>query len=145
MATFEDRTVIERPIEEVFAFLHDPANDPKWTVGVSEARQMSQGPMGVGTTVVEVVHFLGRRWELRFEVTEYEPPQKSSIRGSSGPHELAGSYVLEPVNGATEFTMVAEMSARGFLKLIEPIWAPLARRQMRASSRKLKNLLEAEA
>jgi carbon monoxide dehydrogenase subunit G len=47
---FEGTTHIDRPIEEVFAFLSDGENDPEFSPRVIEIAKTSEGPPGVGTT-----------------------------------------------------------------------------------------------
>ena len=73
MVKIETSMVINRPIEEVFAFLTNPENDLVWRSGVLESEQTSDGPMGVGTTARSVEQFLGRRIESTVEFTAYEP------------------------------------------------------------------------
>ncbi len=46
----EHNVVIERPIEEVFAFVTDPNNDPLWQSTSLETEQTSEGPVDVATT-----------------------------------------------------------------------------------------------
>ena len=50
MTTFENTVLIARPIEDVFAFLSDLENVPKWNYSIVETRKVSEGPIGVGTT-----------------------------------------------------------------------------------------------
>ncbi len=49
MAKFAESLVINRPAEQVFAFISDLENDPPWT-SVAEMSWTSQGPIGIGTT-----------------------------------------------------------------------------------------------
>ncbi len=145
MATHEHSVVIERPLEEVWAFLHDPDNDSRWQPSLSESRQLSDGPMEVGTQLVEVRHFLGRRLETVYEVTEYDPPRRSAVRSTSGPIPVSGSYVLDPADGGTRFTARIETDASGFFKLAEPIFGRFVRREMESNFGHLKDVVEAEA
>jgi uncharacterized protein YndB with AHSA1/START domain len=58
MPSAEREVTIERPVEEVFAFLANPENDPQWRRGVLDIRRVSgegagavyeqgvKGPMG---------------------------------------------------------------------------------------------------
>lgn len=41
---------INRPVAEVFAYVSDVSNEPAWHTDVLEARQTSEGPIGIGTT-----------------------------------------------------------------------------------------------
>jgi hypothetical protein len=46
---FEASVAINRPIQEVFAFLADGENDPKFSPRVLEIAKATEGPPGVGT------------------------------------------------------------------------------------------------
>ena len=60
MNEFEVVTVISRPVEEVFAVIADVAKTPIWTPGLSQVRRTSDGPIGVGASMVYTGTFLGR-------------------------------------------------------------------------------------
>jgi uncharacterized membrane protein len=47
MLEFENTVYTDRPIGEVFAFLSDFENIPKWNYYVLEVRQRSESPIGV--------------------------------------------------------------------------------------------------
>ena len=56
--TFEVTTVVDRPIDEVFAYLAAGENDPKFSARVLEMRKATDGPVGVGTVFESaIVHF----------------------------------------------------------------------------------------
>ena len=57
MNEFEIVTVINRPVEEVLTALQDLDKAPQWNPGLTEVRQTSNGPLGVGSTMV----YVGRR------------------------------------------------------------------------------------
>jgi carbon monoxide dehydrogenase subunit G len=145
MTKIERSIVVDRPVDEVWAFVHDPAKDSLWQTTLAESEKLTDGPMRVGTRVREVRHFLGVRVELTWEVTEYEPTRKSAIRGVSGPVPLTGSYRLEPVDGGTRFTVSGELDAHGLFRLAEPVFARITRRELEANLGHLKDLLEVEA
>lgn len=54
MLEFENTIRIDRPVGEVFAFLSDFENIPKWNYYVLEVRRLSEGPTGIGTTYLQV-------------------------------------------------------------------------------------------
>ena len=143
MTKIERSIVIERPIEEVWDFVHEPANDALWQTTLTESEELTDGPMRVGTRVREVRRFLGLRIETTWEVTEYEPTRRSAIRGTSGPIPLSGGYRLEAVDTGTRFTVTGELDAHGFFKLAEPVFARMAGRELEANLGHLKDLLEA--
>ncbi len=140
----EHTVVIERPIEEVFAFATDPNNDTLWQSTTLETEQTSEGPVGVGTTFRDTSKFLGRRIESTYEVTENEPPHRQCVRITSGPIPGSGCYLFEPADdGSTRFTQNFEADVGGFFRLAEPLVGRAIRRQMEADMATLKDLLEA--
>ena len=54
MLEFENTIRVDRPIVEVFAFLSDLENIPKWNYYVVEVRKLSDGPIGIGTRYHQV-------------------------------------------------------------------------------------------
>jgi uncharacterized protein YndB with AHSA1/START domain len=144
---FDQSVVIERPLEEVFAFVADPENDAQWTPVVTETRKTSEGPLGVGTTYEQSGHFLGRNFEMLFEVTEYEPNRKIGQRLiNPGPLGATGSSSVEAVSGGTQVTLSGEAQAGGFFWLLpDRIIAFPAQRMMGVALRNLKELLEARS
>ena len=144
MTKIERSVVIGRPVDEVWEFVHDIANDRLWQTTLVESEQLTDGPMGVGTRVREVRHFLGLKVELAWEVTEFEPNRRSAIKGVSGPVPLSGGYLLEPLEDGTRFTVRGELDAHGLFKLAEPVFARITSRELEANLGHLKDLLEAE-
>jgi uncharacterized membrane protein len=73
---FENIIYIGRPIEEVFAFLSDFENIPKWNYYVLEVRQLSANPIGVGTTY----HQIRKSDEQDFQIIEFEPNHSVAVK-----------------------------------------------------------------
>ena len=144
MTKIERSIVIGRPVDEVWEFVHDIANDRLWQTTLVESEQLTDGPMRVGTRVREVRHFLGLKVELAWEVTEFEPKRRSAIKGISGPVPLSGGYLLEPLDAGTRFTVSGELDAHGLFKLAEPVFARITSRELEANLGHLKDLLEAD-
>ncbi len=142
MVELEYKVTIERPPQEVFAFLSDPANDPKWQVGTLETRQVSEGPVGVETAFRQVARSAGRRWEVTYTLTEYEPPVRSALEGRIGGVRFAGSYSLEPADSGTRLTVSGGMTASGPMRLALPLLAPVWKRDAKRSFPRLKAALE---
>ena len=145
MIKIETSVVINRPIEEVFAFVTDVEKMPQWSAELVEAKKTSEGPVGVGTTFSAVAKVLGKRMENDHEVSEYEPNSKFAFKPTSGPVQLEIEYTFESVAGGTKFTVVAEAETGGFFKLAAPILARTMQRQYKTNFANLKDLLEAQA
>jgi quercetin dioxygenase-like cupin family protein/carbon monoxide dehydrogenase subunit G len=140
----EQSVEIERPLEEVFAFVADPLNDERWTPAVEETRKTSEGPLGVGTTFESVFRLLGRRFEASFEIAEYEQNRKVVLKPpTSGPVQLRGTRSAEASPGGTRLTITVEGRSGGFFGVADPVFARLAQRPLKAALANLKSLLEA--
>ena len=73
---FENTIRIDRPLDEVFAFLSDFENIPKWNYYVLEVRQLSESPIGVGTTY----HQIRKTDEQDFRIIEFEPNHSVAVK-----------------------------------------------------------------
>ena len=145
MAKVESSVVINRPIEEVFAYVVDPNNTAQWAGPVVEAKQTSDGPVGLGTTSTRVTQFLGRTMEATYEITEFEPNRYYVDKMTSGPVPINGRISFDAAEDGTKVTIAGEIEATGFFKLAEPILARMAKRQTATDVQTLKDLLEAQA
>jgi uncharacterized protein YndB with AHSA1/START domain len=143
MARIEFTTEVNRPIEEVFAYLTDPANLPEWQSGVIEGRLEGSGPVGVGSRMVEVRKFLGKRMESTLEVTEYESNRRFAFKVVSGPVPFRVDHTFKPSNGATRIHVAGEGEPGGFFRLAEPLVIKAVERETKKDFETLKDLLEA--
>jgi uncharacterized protein YndB with AHSA1/START domain len=141
MIKAERTVVIDRPIEEVFAFVTDQTNTPAWQAGLLDVQRTTPGPIGVGTRHTLVRSFLGRRMEAENEYVSYEPGKLVTFRTTSGP-PLVASYLFEPAPGGTRLTSRVELHGAGLFGLMEPVIGAGLRREMKAALPALKALLE---
>jgi uncharacterized membrane protein len=76
MLEFENTIRIGRRIDEVFAFLSDFENIPKWNYYVLEVRQLSESPRGTGTTY----HQVRKTDQQDFRIIEFEPDHTVTVK-----------------------------------------------------------------
>ena len=74
---FEGTTTVDKPIDEVFAFLAAGTNDPKFSPRVQEIEKLTDGPVGVGTVFKSTVKDAGMKTGREFEITEFAAPTTS--------------------------------------------------------------------
>ena len=144
MARFEQSVTINRPIEEVFAFVSDLEKQALWRSGLEVAELTSDGPFGVGATYREVERFLGRKIERTMEVTGFEPNVKCSFKSTSGSVAFSATILFEAHEGGTRVSMAADAELGGFFRVAEPMVVRMGRRQMESDMANLKNLLEGQ-
>jgi uncharacterized protein YndB with AHSA1/START domain len=145
MIRAEQSGIVDRPIEEVFAFIGDQTNTPQWQAGLLDVRRTTEGPIGVGTKHTFVRRFMGRRLEADNEYVAYEPNKLITFKTTTGPVRLLASYFFEAIDEGTRVTSRVEMDASGFMSLAEPLIAAGLKREMKAATRALKDLLENDA
>ena len=145
MATLDFSIEINRPLEEVFAFVSNPENIPKWSSMGSEVKITSAGPIGVGTTYRSVVTILGRRLEAEVEFIEYEPNRSFAQKSKSRPFPVENRVTFERVDGGTQVNFTSVTEPGGFFKLAEPLLVRMVKRQFEADFANLKDLMESHA
>jgi uncharacterized protein YndB with AHSA1/START domain len=142
---FEATTLIERPIEEVFAFLADGENDPKFSPRVLEIAKTTDGPPGVGTTYASTVKDSGVKTKREFKITEFEEPTR--IRWTEVSKNLVmapeGGYDLARADDSTRVTIHNVLEGHGLGKLIEPLALRSARKGADDFARSIKTAVEA--
>jgi uncharacterized protein YndB with AHSA1/START domain len=144
---FEATTVVDRPIEQVFAFLADGENDPKFSPRVLEISKTTDGPPGVGTVYASTVKDAGMKTKREFKVTEFEAPRR--IRWEETSKNLVtapeGGYDLAPEGEGTRLTIFNVLEGHGLGKLFEGFALRGARQDADAFAGRIKDAVEAEA
>ena len=127
---FEATTVIDRPIEAVFAFLADGENDPKFSPRVQEIAKTTDGPIGVGTRFASTVKDAGMKTKREFRLTEFEPPTR--IRWTEISKNVVtareGGYDLAREGDGTRVTLYNVLEGHGLGKVIAPLALRAARK-----------------
>jgi len=143
---FSGSAVIGRPIADVFAFLADGTNDPKFSPRVEQIRKTTDGPVRVGTVFESTVRDAGMRTNRRFELTEFEAPTK--IRWTERSKNMVtvpeGGYDLEPVSDTeTKVTIHNRLEGHGFGKLIVGFAVKAAIKDAPDFAQRIKSAVEA--
>jgi hypothetical protein len=143
---FSGSAVIDRPINEVFAFLGAGTNDPKFSPRVQQIQRTTEGPVGVGTVFESKVKDAGMTTTRRFELTSFEPPTK--IRWTERSKNLItvpdGGYDLEALSDTqTKVTIHNQLEAHGFGKLIIAFALRAAIKDAPAFAQRIKSAVEA--
>lgn len=142
---FEATVKIDRPIEEVFDFLADGENDPKFSPRVLEIRKTTDEPPGVGTVYASTVKDAGMKTKREFELTEFQRPTR--IRWAERSKNLItaseGGYDLAPDGDGTRVTIHNVLEGHGPGKLLAPLALRAARRGADDFGRAIKTAVEA--
>ena len=146
MDGFELSIVINRRIEDVFAFLSNLENDPKWRREWVDAMKTSEGLMSVGARFSLFNEMFGKRNEVVYEVSTYEPNHIVSWKTISGPLPLTFQRVFEQVESGTQvhFRYEADRDRMPLIfKLLKPLIVASGKQALQGDVPKLKELMKA--
>ena len=142
MFTRRVSAVIPRPVEDVFAFVEDARNRPRWDDSVDSEELTSPEPIGVGTTVRTTLRSMGREYVYPWEVVEHRPPSRMTIESTSGPFPTTLSYELSERDDATAVDFSVTGRPSGLLRLFEPVIARNTQKNLDRGFARLKQVLE---
>lgn len=131
---------IARPPDEVFDFLTDVANLPRWQSGVHSAQ--IEGALGEGATIHESRHMLGREMHTSLAVEAFERPRVFALRALDSPVPFSVRHELVENGGGTRLTVTGEGEAGMLPGFAAGIMARRAEKQFRRDFERLKRLLE---
>ena len=142
MVKNEKIITINRPVEEVFAYVGNLQNGPQWQSGLLEVRRKTAGTPGVGTQFTSVRKFMGQKMESGIEFTAYEPNKKIAFKSISGSSPFEQTFLFESTAEGTRLTTRLELQTSGLMGLAEPLIASGVKREMDANFGDLKDMLE---
>jgi uncharacterized protein YndB with AHSA1/START domain len=144
MVTFEVTTFINRPQQEVFDFMTNPANNSKWQTGTKSAKWASEGPVGVGSISQGTGEMLGREMTWEGEITKWDPPSVWGFKGGSGPMKMEGTMKFESKDGGTLVIQTIQGELGGLFNIAEGMAIKRLQKQIETDGNALKMLLEAK-
>lgn len=145
MAPITESIEINRRPEDVFAYLDDVERHGEWQDQIVDVQPESDQPMGVGKRVRETRRVPGGDRSMTYEVTEYDPPRRSSFRVLDGPIRAVGTISVEPVSDGSRsrLTFTVDFQGHGLGgKLLLPVAKGQARKQIPKDQARMKELLE---
>ena len=142
MFTKRTSVLISRPVEEVFEFVEDARNRPRWDDSVDSEELTSPEPIGVGTTVRTTLSSMGREYVYTWSVVEHEPPNRMTIESTTGPFPTTLAYELSEEAEATRLDFSVTGRPSGLLRLFQPMIARNTQKNLDDGFARLKRLLE---
>lgn len=139
---FRHSLEIDRPSAEVFDFIADFENNPRWQGGMVSCRWTSDESGAVGATYIQEARFFGRRIDTHFRVTDYIAGQSISIESTQSTFPIQVTRSVEPLDsGRTRVTAHIRGQPTGVLKL----FSGMVKKSVSKDYRNLKRLLESQA
>ena len=144
MPVTEESVVIDKPVDEVFAFFADPENAPVYMTNVMDYELVSGEGGKEGSVSRATVKVAGRRIELTEELARVEPGRDQHRRSVKSPIRYETVYRFEPVETGTRVTFHQDTEDVGnfFGRFTQPVVEKLYARDVRNNLEHAKQLLE---
>lgn len=122
--------VIDRSIDEVFEYVSNVENMPRWVSGVSRVKLLSDRVKSGARFTADYAEGLIRSG-IDFKVVEFEPPVRFTTTSERGPFSFPfrGTLELRRVGDATEVTTNVETGPESLAaRLAGVLFGPILRR-----------------
>jgi len=134
---------IDRPADEVFGFVSEFPNNPRWQRGQRSCRWTSEPPLRVGSTYDQHARFLGRDMVNSFRVIEHEDGRRVKFTSTGGTFPITVTRTVEPLGDSrSRFTERVEGEPGRFFRIAAPLLRPLVKASIKRDFPRLKALLE---
>jgi Polyketide cyclase / dehydrase and lipid transport len=119
---------IARPAEDVFDFLADLRNEPRFNPDVSNIEQVTPGPIALGTTYTEDFRRIG---SYRTTIDRFERPTVLGFDAQNAKVDARVRFTLTPAgDGTTDVGCTVELRMKGGMRLMEPLLAGRIQREI---------------
>jgi len=142
MTAVTNSITIDRPIEDVFEVLTNVENLEKWFPAKVREWWTSPPPHGVGSTRRASIQIGWFRTQNDAVVTEYEPPRRGVMKGTSPNAPFEATLTFEPVGSGTRVDVRINLAPDGLAKVFIGPFARWYDWQWRHGLANLKRLME---
>ena len=132
---------LNRPVEQVFAFLADTSKLQSWQSNLIKNELLTQGPLRTGSRFREVRLINGKESEIQGEITVLEANKRLETKTVTKP-EARVSYSLDPEQGGTRLKYNIVIVTSGPMRLLEPMIASAMKKESASDFETLKQILE---
>ncbi len=142
MTRIDGEIVIGRPVDEVFDYVADQSNEPRYNPRMVKAEKITPGPVGKGTQFRSAVTSMGRTAEMLIEVTGYDRPRLFTSATTMAQADISYTLRFEGVDQGTRMRWSGDVRPKGAFRLLGPLVTWLGRRQEQRIWASLKTHLE---
>jgi uncharacterized protein YndB with AHSA1/START domain len=132
---------LNKPVEQVFAFLMDTSKLSMWQSNLIKIEQLTEGPLRTGSQFREVRRINNKEEEIQGEITALESNKRLETKTATKPQARV-SYSLDPEQGGTRLRYKFVLITSGMMRLLEPIIASSIKKDTQADFEALKRILE---
>ncbi len=129
MVHYRRRLVVPVPLDEAFGYLSRFSSAAEWDPGVTSARMETPDPVGLGSAFALDAVFLGNSVPLRYEITEFDPPNRVVLVAENASVRSTDAIDFsQDSSGGTAVQYNADLTLKGLARLATPIFALAMRR-----------------
>jgi uncharacterized protein YndB with AHSA1/START domain len=142
MITAEGSESLNRPAAEVFEFIADVRNDPRWHTDVIEARLINTTTVGQGSTFeIRTKPVMGISGGT-VTVSGYDPPNRIVFEVRMGKLEPMTTFTIVPDEAGCVVTRRIDMEPQGLLRAMAPFMSGMMRKRNAGFLVNLRHVLE---
>lgn len=143
MTDIAGEIIINRPVGEVFDFVADERNEPRYNPRLHNVEKLSDGPIGLGTRYkAQTMTVRGHTADMVIEVTGYHRPLRLESLTRMAVVDFRGDLTFESVGGSTLMRWSWDVLPHGAFRLARPLITHFGRRQEQEIWTGLKRYLE---
>lgn len=113
MIDFETDIVIHRPIAEVFEYVSNASNNPRWNSAVTNVEPITDCEQPIDCEY-RMHRIIGRKKvENLYRVLEYEKNKVLKVKTTKGPTPFTYKYSFEPIGNGTHLKLEGKVKEKG--------------------------------
>lgn len=141
MIKIEKSIIIDRPVQEVFAYSQNKDNYSKWQ-GEGSIQMLEGKDNVVGSRYLDISKVLGQEMKSTMEITAFKENEKWAAKVIKGPVPYEISMIYDKLPDGTGLKITVEGETKGFFKLAEGLAANAVGKEIDESLKRLKKILE---
>ncbi len=138
--------VVDRPVEQVFAYVSNVRNNVEWFRGARAVRVLSIVDYGLGARYEQDTQLFGWRFTSQIDVTEHAPPARLTQLSTVSATPFTATFNFEPIDGgrATRLVLDTHVVGASVYRYMGPWFFPLLRRAVVKRMHTLRDILEGQ-
>jgi hypothetical protein len=135
--------VIRRPVDEVAAWVMDPANDLGWIRALTDSHRVGDVASGAGLRVSRTAKMMGRPMTYVTEVLESDA-RMMKMQTIDGPFPMVVTYLFDAVGEGSTRVRVRNQGGKGLMfTIFRPFIGWMVNSRVKGDLKQMKRVLEA--
>ena len=141
----ESAVTIGKLPADVFPWLLEADNVPRWMTGLEAYEPLDPGPLRVGSRIRQELSVSGHQLRFELRVAELDPPRRAVLRFEGSGFKAANEYSVREADGGAHVTWVISGDTTSFkARLIAPMVQAKLQEKLETDLARLRALLAGE-